>query len=98
MKPRETFNTLEQNDPSEARRHAVSFLNDTLLALKSGKQPASKIAYEIAGMLATRFARSLSEDDPLLEIMIIAGELEIEPNNTKELTEELVQKIEALNT
>lgn len=70
----------------------ISFFNDALLALKSGKQPA----YEIAGMLASKFTQSLEEDDPLLEVMIIAGELEVKPKNTEELTQELIAKIETV--
>ena len=48
-------------------------------------------------MLSSDFAQTLKDDDPLVEIMIIAGELEIAPENTLELTRELIQKIEALS-
>lgn len=75
----------------------MDFLLELLPSLRSDEQSSPEIAYFIAGMLASSFARTLSEDDPLMEIMIIAGELEVSPNNAAELTKELVRKIEAFS-
>lgn len=93
----ETFDSLERDKLADARRHFISFLHDASLTLKSNERPPTTVAYEIAGMLSTQFARSLPKGDSLLEIMIIAGELEINPTNTKQLTQELIAKIELLD-
>ncbi|HMH70019.1 MAG TPA: hypothetical protein VK502_01345 [Candidatus Saccharimonadales bacterium] len=97
MESQEIFNALERDNTMTTRQHLIGFLDDVLLTLKSDKQAAPMVAYEIAGMLSTHFSRSLPEGDPLLEIMIIAGELEVESEDTEELTQELIKKIEALS-
>jgi len=92
-----TFNTLDHDkNPESMRRYFVEYLLKLLPNLKSNQQASPEIAYSIAGMLSSHFAQTLNNNDPLLEIMIIAGELETSPANSLELTEELIRKIESL--
>jgi len=82
-----TLNVLDQNnDPEITRSYFVDFLSGLLPDLESDQLSSSQIAYSIAGMLSSDFAQKLSDDDPLMEIMTIAGELEVAPENTPELT------------
>ncbi len=46
--------------------------------------------------MATRYGRSLTPDNPINEIVTIAGELEINPKNADDLRRELISKIEKL--
>ena len=86
---------LEQKeDHNFSRRSFIDFLTECLVHLKSLDQDPSHTAYLIAGMLDTEFAKTLEDHDPLTEIMIIAGELEVSPVNKSELTAELIEKIE----
>jgi hypothetical protein len=59
------LNTLDQSDPQEVRLYFTNFLSELLPVLKSGEQPATEIAYIIAGILASSFARTLDDNDPI---------------------------------
>jgi hypothetical protein len=93
MESREMFNRLDGTDSTTARREFIGYLQTASQKIESDKASAPKVAYSIAGMFATDFAHNLDENDPLTEIMTIAGELEINPNDVEELRRELVRKI-----
>lgn len=93
-----TYNSLDQRKPHEARAALISFLSEILPDLTSGEQPAPEIAYVITCMMSSNFAHTLKDDDPPMEIMTIAGELEITPKNTQDLTRELIEKIEVVTS
>lgn len=44
---------------------------------KAHPQHSRDIAYGIAGLLGTQFAAGLANNDPISEIMTLAGELEL---------------------
>ncbi len=81
---------------NEARNLVVEYLAQGLRYLKSSPDKADEIAYQIAGLMATDFARSLDKNDPIDGILIIAGELESAHDNVESLREELIKKIEAI--
>lgn len=54
-------------------------LKSQINKLKDNTQDKKEVAYQIAGLLDTDFARSLPDDDMYLKIMLMAGELEL-PN------------------
>ena len=92
MEPEELFNKLDTN-LANARQEFVDYLHSVSQELEQDTASAPRIAYDIAGMFATKFAHQLDEEDPLIEIMTIAGELEVKPENTDELRRELIDKI-----
>lgn len=90
------FHTVEAaSAPAEARRLVVEFLHGQLAQLEQDRNIAA-VAYTIAGLMGTDFARSLGAHDDLANIFTIAGELEVDPPNRNELAGELVQCIQAL--
>ena len=97
--PRNTqFDTIDAAPtPHESRQRLVQILKDEALRLRGNPDKYAEIAYTIAGYLATNFARHLSSDDPIDDILTIAGELEIKPTDAKELQQELLQKIDLLD-
>lgn len=53
-------------------------------------------AYKLAGLMATDYIRSLPENDPVVPLLDIAGELEVKPKESQQLMVELHNGIEAL--
>ncbi|MCX4098027.1 hypothetical protein [Nocardia sp. alder85J] len=53
-------------------------------------------AYDLAGLMTTDYVRSLPDDDPLLGILALAGELEIKPPGSEKLAREIAAKIATL--
>lgn len=90
------FQSIDEVPRSEARTQMVQFIKEQAVRLRGDPDQAARIAYEIAGLMATEFAHTLDDSDPLDEILTIAGELEINPKNADELYEELIEKIDQL--
>ncbi|MFF0492841.1 hypothetical protein ACFYTQ_27740 [Nocardia sp. NPDC004068] len=86
-------NHIDKLASLEARAHMTQFLKEQAVRLRDEPGQALQIAYEIAGLMATEFARTLGDDDPLDEVLTIAGELEVDPENADELYKELIEKI-----
>lgn len=77
----------------EAREIVTHFFKDIRLSLLNDGADPVHYAYKIAGLMGTNFAHRLSKDDPINEILVIAGELETNPLNAGALTQELMTKI-----
>lgn len=92
----ELFNKFGESDAAQVRAQFTLLLKDKLAILKGEISEAVKGGYEIAGLMSTDFAQSLGSSDPIDEILTIAGELEIHPDNAEELRLELIEKIQAL--
>lgn len=92
------FRSLDTlNDTSQdSKEELISFLRGEATKLRLHPERSIEIAYTITGLLATNFARALPENDPIDEILTIAGELEVNPENADELRDELIRKIGAL--
>lgn len=73
------FHRLNDITQSSANVHHKAALKDLLkdLAKDLSLHPenCSKTAYKIAGLMATRYGHSLTPDNPIDEIVTIAGEL-----------------------
>lgn len=78
---------------SELRDNVMSFLQHCRAELKANQYSTTEIAYNIAGLMATDYVKSLPGDDPLHPILTIAGELEIEAFNADILRDELIAAI-----
>jgi len=92
----EIFRELNQDRTEAARAKFILYLKDQLVRLNGDMADAIKGAYEIAGLMATDFAQSIDSSDPIDEILTIAGELEVNPDNGEELRKELIEKIKQL--
>lgn len=88
----------QNNTPSntEGREIVIRFLKDIGISLSKWEESPVECAYKIAGLMSTDFARQLTDDDPIDEILVIAGELETNPQNVAQLTQELIAKISLL--
>jgi hypothetical protein len=69
----ETLNSI--SDPHTARREIILYLKKIIEDL-GGRNDMSEIAYDIASLLSTDYARSLKHSDQLDVILTLAGELE----------------------
>jgi len=75
------------------RRDTVNFLKQSAQTLIEKPISTPEIAYAITALLATDFIKSLDDNDPIHEVLTIAGELEINPDNADELRAELIDTI-----
>lgn len=90
------LNEFKQTDADTLRIKFTLYLKNQLERLNSDVAEAVEVAYNIAGLAATDFARLLDSADPIDEILTIAGELEVNPKNAEVLRNELVEKIRQL--
>lgn len=90
------FQLIDNLPYDESRQNMVDFLQMQAAVLRDQPDDAPRIAYNIAGLMATDFARKLADNDPLSVVMTIAGELEIDPPDADSLRLELIQAIELL--
>ncbi|MBM3210133.1 hypothetical protein FJZ39_02230 [Candidatus Saccharibacteria bacterium] len=90
------FTSLNERRPSEYESLLISVLQEFSTQLVKNPEKDTEIAYNIAGLMATDYARTLPQGSLLDEIFTIAGELEIDPEDRDALREELIQKIDLL--
>ncbi|MCA9301281.1 hypothetical protein H6801_00640 [Candidatus Nomurabacteria bacterium] len=100
MKYNDTYNSLNKITNLEDYKLLLGkFLYGQLDAWKLNPHNGREIAYEIAGMLSTGLALGLPDDDPYMEVLLMAGELELPDEHKGEATwEELAGRIEALQS
>jgi hypothetical protein len=53
-------------------------------------------AYNIASLLSTNYVRSLEENDPVIETLTLAGELEVPNDNSQKKWQELCRLIDCV--
>jgi hypothetical protein len=92
------FKSLDtEATPTETRKEElVLFLKNEATRIKAQPELAVEIAYGIAGFMSTEFAQNLAKNNPIEEILTIAGELEVAPENSAALRDELLNKIALL--
>lgn len=74
--PDHIINTLNSDTPFVTKKEALRLYLIELV--QSGERVDERaIAYGIAGLMATKFASELSDDDPYAEVLGIAGQLEL---------------------
>jgi hypothetical protein len=81
---------------AELRVIVINFFKQFESVVTRDSSQRTMYTYEIAGLMESDFYKTLLPDDPLQEIFTIAGELEINPEDADELTQELIDKIAAL--
>ena len=86
----------EQFTPQRSRAEVVAYLKQSATELTQDPDSILSVAYDITGLLATNFAAQLPDNDPVDEILTIAGEIESNPPNVSELCHELIEKIAKL--
>ena len=98
MNTEHIYNILNtRHGEAEQRNKFGHFLREQITRREADPAHERQVAYDIAGMLSTQFAESLPEDDPYMEIMVIAGELEMDQANQGGATwEELAKRIRTL--
>lgn len=76
----------------------IEYLDDAATYMATNPSEAMRVAYDIAGLMATDYVRSLDPSDPIDAIFVIAGELETRPADSVILTQELIDRIRNLET
>ena len=69
---------------SEKRSLLISYLKEQIESLSQQNDERTKVAYEIAGLMSTRYIKSLNSDDILEQILSLAGELEIKESASEQ--------------
>lgn len=94
------FRWLDQDThPARCRKILTKYLKHQLAVQRRQPDDSRRIAYEIAGLLATRFADRLPDDDRHIRILLLAGEIELSPaGRAPDAWHALAPLIEALET
>lgn len=88
------------DDDLKERKHILlKHLQEQLNYRQQHPDESEQVAYDIAGLLSTDFAQSLPEGDPYLEILTLAGELELpEQHRSSASWEYLSESVKRLST
>ena len=74
----EIFGYLNRSEKPKNWKHELrSYLKSQVDHYHEQPENAEKIAYQIAGLLGTKFAAEMPEDDPYIEVLEMAGRLEL---------------------
>jgi hypothetical protein len=76
---KDVFDQLDDEERSLKSRKQLllEHLQSQLKRQKSHPEQSQDIAYGIAGLMATHTAQLLDEDDPYMEALLMAGQLEL---------------------
>ena len=84
------------SDIAKARKSIIEYIKDQKHYFESLTKETYVAAYQLAGLMATDYAASLSDTDPVIDILSLAGELEIAPSDSDDLRNDILRKIIAL--
>ena len=74
------FESLNEDTNFNANRLALrAFLDQQLHAYLQDPKKGETLAYDIAGLMSARAIKNLPETNPYVEIIMLAGELELPP-------------------
>jgi hypothetical protein len=91
------YNSLDSKlEPVTNRQELINFLKKNIDALPDSKSQRQTLVYNIAGLLSTKFAKSLDKDDSLDIILTLAGELEIHSDDNTNKWVEIYNLIQEL--
>jgi hypothetical protein len=91
------FSELQDfSDANKARQDIITFMKEEMCHFASLSDDTYRSAYTLAGLMATDYVRTLPEEDPIVDILSAAGELEITPPESEDLRKEILQKVESL--
>jgi len=91
----EIINATFEASPDEKKLELVSYLKSAVQLL-SDKEKYQGAVYDIAGLMSSDYVRTLPNDDKLIEIMSLAGELEIPDDYTDQKLQSLIELINNL--
>lgn len=80
----EIFKQLNEFDADNFRQEVVNFLKLQIEEYKTNPERGEEIAYDIAGLMSTKALHGLPEGDPLEEVLLLAGELELPEQHRSE--------------
>lgn len=89
-------NLYDVEDLEKSRQLVVSYIKNQKKYFTVLNDDTYVAAYRLAGLMATDYIRGLAEDDPIVPLLVIAGELEIKPDDSNKLMTELYNGIETL--
>lgn len=76
------YNSLDKESTlNTQRQELITYLKTVVNALPENEDIRRTIAYDVAGLLSTHFAKSLDSSDLLDQILTLAGELEVPNQN-----------------
>lgn len=79
MNINELYEKLDSAIPQREKEQLLTaYLQVQLADLPADEETRHQIAYDITGLMSTKFARSLPEESLFEEIFDLAGELEVE--------------------
>jgi hypothetical protein len=91
------FEELDTLNVSDAKRLLLEHLIERVEYQSTHETESRDIAYALAGLMATTFIASLPKDDPYVEILSLAGELELPERHRSDATwEELRNRVNML--
>jgi hypothetical protein len=78
MKVEELYKLLDSTDDLKDHERALrTFLCRQLERYEEAPEVGDTLAYEVAGLMSARSVVGLPDDNPYMEIMLLAGELEL---------------------
>ena len=93
----EVFNELNSPKVKNGRTTLKTYLQEAVAYQQQHPDEAHETAYRLAGLMATDFVTKLSEDDPYVEILALAGEFELpERHHSGAGWEKLRKRVNAL--
>ena len=93
------FENLKKNGDVEMnRQEIIDFLKLQIENNKKNPENSEEIAYNIAGLLSLESVHSLDENDPIIDALTMAGELELPSEHRSDNTtwENFIQLVEKL--
>jgi len=95
MKIEDVYNTLDENKNAETELRRYLFW--AAEQQKTHQDQSSQLAYDIVGLLSTKYAQTLPDDNTYIKILTLAGELELPEKLHSAATWDVLQdKIAAL--
>ncbi len=96
MNNKTIYDFLDNNpDNNQNRLALINYLKNNIQSLGDNEK-YSETVYNMAGMMSANYVHSLPDDDILMQILTLAGELEVEDENTNENLNHLIYLINQL--
>lgn len=90
----QSLDNIETNNTN--RGLLITYLKECSNNIPKNTENKRSIAYNIAGLLSTKYAQELDEDDPIDKILTLAGELEVDDKDSDTGWLELIDRINSL--
>lgn len=90
----QSLDNIETNNTN--RGLLINYLKECSSNIQKNTENKRVIAYDIAGLLSTKYAQKLNENDPIDKILTLAGELEVDSQDNNADWLELIDMINSL--